>query len=376
MYPEKAKEKPAIGPLALKQPSRFYRPELDVLRFVAFFGVFLQHMLQLRFPLARDIGGLGLCLFFVLSSFLITELLRMEKEKTGTIAFRNFYIRRVLRIWPLQYLFLAFAFCVGLLVPRLYMWPTALGSMLVFSGNWYIGQHGMVAAGGFAFALWSISLEEQFYLVWPTLCRYLSKSALIAFCLMLLPVAALTITHILHRGVKTDVEIWTNSLVQFQMFGMGALLAIFLNGRIPRIPALVRCAILLCGAALFVASETVFHTRNPSFTAPGGFIGAYLCAGLASTFVLFGVLGLGVPRWLKPIVYLGKISYGLYVFHVMCITLYGFWFGKTLGSGQFAIKFIITFGSACLLASLSYRFIEAPFIRLKERFTVVHSRGA
>src|ERR1700748_1013740 len=111
--------------------------------------------------------------------------------------------------------------------------------MLVFAGNWYVGKQGFIAPG-MAFALWSISLEEQFYLVWPTLCRSLGKIALIAVCVLLVPLSAFTIAFLLHHGAKPNPELWTNSFVQFQMFGMGALLAIFLNGRIPKLAAPAR----------------------------------------------------------------------------------------------------------------------------------------
>jgi peptidoglycan/LPS O-acetylase OafA/YrhL len=109
---------------ALQRPSgarRFYNPALDGLRFFAFLGVFTLHALSRTVPISpagsqwsawetagRDVGMLGVDLFFVLSSYLITKLLLIEKDRTGTVDIRSFYVRRILRIWPLYFGFLIF----------------------------------------------------------------------------------------------------------------------------------------------------------------------------------------------------------------------------------------------------------------------------
>src|ERR1700722_6435581 len=84
---------------------RFYRPELDALRFFAFLGVLLHHgpKPQGFLTVVSDAGSFGLLMFFLLSAYLITELLFREREQTGTISWKHFFVRRALRIWPLYY---------------------------------------------------------------------------------------------------------------------------------------------------------------------------------------------------------------------------------------------------------------------------------
>jgi peptidoglycan/LPS O-acetylase OafA/YrhL len=117
------------APKAARRDSPLYRPELDVLRFFAFFCVFLTHgvsvnlnhgILEHHPSVGRVVtfldaaGSYGLPLFFFLSAFLITTLLLLEKQKTGEVHLRRFYLRRILRIWPLYFTFLLFSFALGM----------------------------------------------------------------------------------------------------------------------------------------------------------------------------------------------------------------------------------------------------------------------
>ncbi len=188
---------------------RFYRPELDIIRFLAFFGVFVSHSVPVRMRFLHQLssmGAMGMSLFFVLSSFLITELLRLEKQRTNTINISAFYIRRVLRIWPLYFLFIAFAVIIGSIWPEFNVPGRAIIAMLLLSGNWYVVLVGYLPK--LLVPLWSISLEEQFYLVWPTLCRRLGKVALIGISILLIPVGAITIHHLTLTGRDALTGIW------------------------------------------------------------------------------------------------------------------------------------------------------------------------
>jgi len=358
-----------------KRARSFYRPELDVLRFIAFLMVFLHHSVPPRRASVRqfaDVGGWGVCVFFVLSSFLITELLRKEKERTGTVAIRAFYVRRVLRIWPLQYFFLIFAYILGCYVPAFYAPGAAIASMMLFVGNWYTARHGYIA--GVASALWSISLEEQFYLLWPMLCRTFEKRIILMISLLLMPVAALAIVYLMGHGSSVNPGVWTNPFVQFQMFGYGAVLSLRLNGRTPFSGAGARSAALVGGMALFLIATLVFHAMQEGATTTGIVCG-YFCSAAASCLLLLGILGARIPPWMSPAVYLGKISYGLYVFHVLCLDLTNRWMGVAGQPAYLLLKILVALGSTGVLAALSYRFIESPFIRLKERFAIIQSRS-
>jgi peptidoglycan/LPS O-acetylase OafA/YrhL len=159
---------------------RFYRPELDVLRFLAFLLVFLCHTLprsgDLRvnhllkgfapiFYAASEACRFGLSLFFVLSAFLICELLLRELEVSGSVRVKQFYIRRILRIWPLYYFGLALGVVYVLLPGGDRAVIARVGWYVIFMGAWYVATlHSFTTP---ASVLWSVSVEEQFYLFVP-----------------------------------------------------------------------------------------------------------------------------------------------------------------------------------------------------------------
>jgi peptidoglycan/LPS O-acetylase OafA/YrhL len=119
--------------------TRFYRPELDALRFFAFLAVLLHHGPQGQHFLGiiHSAGGFGLSMFFLLSAYLITELLLRELEQTKTIAWGRFFIRRALRIWPLYYAALALAVVIARMQPSRYpVSRTAVEVMALFVANW------------------------------------------------------------------------------------------------------------------------------------------------------------------------------------------------------------------------------------------------
>jgi peptidoglycan/LPS O-acetylase OafA/YrhL len=119
--------------------TRFYRPELDALRFFAFLAVLVHHGPSSTgiFNLASHAGGFGLSMFFLLSAYLITELLFREREQTGTIAWRLFFTRRALRIWPLYYAALAAAFFIARIPPhRFWISRAGIAGMSFFMVNW------------------------------------------------------------------------------------------------------------------------------------------------------------------------------------------------------------------------------------------------
>jgi len=358
---------------------RYYRPELDVLRFLAFLIVFVHHAMYNFSPTVARVGAYGLSLFFVLSAFLITELLQREKRLTGTIKIRSFYIRRGLRIWPLYFSFLAGTVVLAWVVPT---YKAPLGMLVCFTfllGNTYIGQNGF--PNNPASYLWSISVEEQFYLFWPFLNRKCSPRTLAWIAFATLPVGSLTALTLWWLGASAAIGIWTNSLVEFQFFGYGVLLSLLLKGRIPRFAAPARVLLFVAGGCVWFAAARWSGINMQGREGPFGPMLGYHIVGMGCLAILLSLYGLD-ERWLpRPFVYLGKVSYGLYVFHELSLEIAErlvlrapAWTknGNHVFYGVEHATLGLTISIA--LAWASYRYFESPFLRLKEKFTVVRSR--
>ena len=368
--------------------SRYYRPELDVLRCLAFFLVLNHHTLPISFTQTsfrlsnalQESGAAGVCLFFTLSAFLITELLLREKEATGTIHIRAFYTRRILRIWPLYFL----AIALSLILPHLdYHFQADNGLIapyLLLVGNWAIVVHHVWPHSPMLNPLWSISVEEQFYLLWPALVLFRGARGIVAAALAVLPLAwALDLALPALHAAK-DPQLWCNSFNQFQFFALGALLALSTHRRQLRLHAAGRVAALAAAFGCLLLSAYPFHFLNPVLPLRfGQTLGGYLSLDAACLLLFAAFLGAQVPRLARPLIYLGKISYGLYVFHFVVRLVVGNILEKHLHAPeavQIAALYIVTAAVTILIASMSYHFFEKPFLRFKKRFTFVPSRGA
>jgi peptidoglycan/LPS O-acetylase OafA/YrhL len=353
----------------------FYRPELDVLRFGAFLAVFLHHGFPLAsaeyaawgvprtlaslFAAAARAGALGVDLFFALSAYLITELLLREQRTTGHFDIRAFYIRRILRIWPLYYFALLVSLpLLALAMPADTMSGAFLVAFLLFAGNWACAWWNLYPTA--LALLWSVSIEEQFYLVWPWLLRFCGK-LMPLWAVGMLIVATIT-RAILIAHHSSIAAIWTNTLARLDPIAGGALLALLLQGRIPKHTPRQRILWIACAcAALWIAGSVL---KDPGWI----WLATYPLAAAACVAILYGSFAESAPR--LP-VYLGKISYGLYVFHVAAIRLVQIAVPSLAGPGVLLLAFALTVAAA----SLSYRFLESPFLRLKKRFEQVSTRA-
>jgi peptidoglycan/LPS O-acetylase OafA/YrhL len=372
---------------------RYYRPELDALRFCAFLSVFLFHGMEYYIPDAFShmetyhlawAGQWGVPMFFLLSAFLIVELLLRESDGTGTVHLKAFYIRRILRIWPLYFFaFYSFAF-LDLFIPKVNphigtTWPY----FTFFLGNWYISQHGWIA--GPVDPLWSISVEEQFYLFIPIIIAIGGRRALRIASVIVLVVAYWAIYRYARLTWTVDNGEWTNSLVMFQFFAGGALLAMTLRGRVPQWKWATRLSAFAAGLTCWIVAQTVFGVRGwePFTTVAQAFTGWPLVL-IGCVLFLLSFLGITENRIPKWIAYLGRISFGLYVYHsliYMLIFRYAaphIW-GIQQPNSPWHLPTVWAL-IACVLAIsisiayLSYNLLEKPFLRIKERFAIVPSR--
>lgn len=334
-------------------------------------GVLANHpAFGLSIDFARRAGASGLPLFFFLSAFLITTLLVLEKQKTGKVHIGSFYTRRILRIWPLYFAFISIIFVAGLFFIPFYFNSHSLLSYFLLSANWYI-----IVAGIPPIAinfLWSISVEEQFYLVWPTLVRNLGLRGIRNFCVAL-GILSIASTAMLAHTRAPGLHLWFNTLVQMIFFAGGGLMALRMGLRRQEKNVWKGLGGVLSGIFFWVVAEAIAgpHTLFASMR-PIHAVGFYVfdCMGCAA--LLWGFLFLP-SRWMRPqLVYLGRISYGLYVFQGISLYVGERWLSRPLKGGLWVLG---SLAMTMLLAIPSYEFFEKPFLRLKSRFEFIHSRS-
>ncbi|MGJ1446069.1 acyltransferase family protein [Sphingobacterium spiritivorum] len=374
--------------------NRYYKPELDVLRFFAFLSVFFVHRLDLA-PIDPEkyywgyhfslVGNYGVPLFFFLSAFLITELLIREQQQFVQINVRSFYMRRILRIWPLYF---TFFFGMVLLTSTTNHFgtkipPDAQLAFTLFSGNWYITFNEWQSYC--INPLWSVSVEEQLYILLPVVLfftgiRGLRISSYVAFI-----GAYVTIVYYALQPTEGFNGQWTNSFVQFQFFAAGILLSVYLKGWQPDWGFIPRIGLFIAGYACWLTASMACKVTAdaPHLTTVWESITGWLLILTGVMCFFFSLYGASPRFMLKPFVYLGRISYGMYVFH---ITVYWIiytifkeeltFFSEKMGLLEWKnnVGAIFAFIVTVAIATLSYGFFEKPFLRLKKKFTFIPSR--
>jgi len=369
-------------PVLAARRRRFYQPELDGLRFYAFLGVFVCHTLpfdgalyrrfQLPLPwlwgaVAKS-GAAGVDLFFALSAFLITSLLLREREETEAISLRRFYLRRILRIWPVYFLLIAVGVVLAHTVAGQRLPWYYVAGYLLFAGNWVHAVCG--GPESVCSPLWTVSIEEQFYLIWPLLMQLLRRRGMIVAAVITFLLATLSRAGFMLAGWSGGF-IYYGSISRCDSLALGILLALFAD-RLPRLTRATRCLLVVSGLAGWVVSSAWLNEQ------PGpvdmrmvlGRLVVAISAGAILYSCLYSNSRLVRGSW---VVELGKISYGLYVWHLTAILIVVKLFHPSWGWQLLAVKglgFVMT----VMLALASYRWIESPFLRLKDKFATVLSR--
>jgi peptidoglycan/LPS O-acetylase OafA/YrhL len=355
-------------PRAAAGPGR-HLVQLDGLRALAVLFVCWHHWMPRRYHLGLHWGAIGVDLFFVLSGFLITGILlecrRLVESGAQGVGFtaRRFYARRFLRIFPLYYAVLALA-SVALTLD-----PWILVSLWTYTFNLYGGYRGMLS-GSLVSHFWSLAVEEQFYLVWPWVILLAPRRRLVVVVAGTIALGPLSRLALFWAGAPFDtLRMATTSCLD--LLGAGALFALLADGR--GLEALRRGRTLAvvggAGAVLFawgtaiqlqegargaasVLDVLVVYSRWPLF--------AWLVVAAAS-----GIRG-AAGRFLawKPLAYLGKISYGVYVFHAFALAL------DRLGLARFhpLLRLPVYLAFTLAVSALSWHLFEARINALKERF--------
>ena len=359
-----------MGPRA--QPARVL--ELDGLRALAVSGVIAFHY-SLGRPWANRLAGLGwvgVDLFFVLSGYLITTILL--HSRTRPRYFRTFYARRTLRIFPIYFLLLALyvsaARIAGGPQPAAYwaMHAGFLSSTVEFFRSWRVAAPGFVLAG--VTVLWSLSIEEQFYLLWAPVVRWMRPAGL-WLALAAAMGGAPALRWAVHTRYFPEYRFFP---ARFDSLAWGAALALALHTwPRQRIERGLRAAGLTAVAALAVlAAFTGLHRANLAFAGLGY---SALAMGFAAV-VGWTVTRAGGTSWaarllrLRPTCWLGRVSYAVYLVHYPMLLLVG----RTLGIGPHAgaVAMLgqeaLALGAALLLAGASWRYLESPILHFKDRW--------
>jgi len=332
---------------------RRYIPELDGLRAFAILGVLMTHCnFGFRIPwleMVRKWGWGGVDLFFVISGYLITSILLGSRERPHY--FRNFYVRRGLRIWPLYYLLLIFIFAVSPHLPwafakqdvdlRLYPWPYyAL----------YIQNLVLKNLGSFALVVtWSLCVEEQFYLVWPVAVRWCSRCKLEIGLIAVILLEPLLRYYLKHSGGNANYGFIT--YCRLDSLAAGALIVFRPQWMKHGWVALPLAAWLLAHNEWVL----VYSALAIGFASIVRYVVATPNRFLAST----------------PVSFVGKISYGIYILHPVLFSLFwGTWFNWGTVNVRHAnlIRMTAQIVLPILGATLTWYLIERPILGLKKYF--------
>ncbi len=378
---------PGPGRTAILAASeRFYQPELDALRFFAFFGVFVfhaapherafydaahvPHCLSNFLISAFGAGAYGVDLFFALSAYLITSLLLREREKVGEVDIGGFYLRRILRIWPLYLSFLLFAAIVGWAFPSQRIEARYLLGFALLAGNWVYVFSGLPHS--FVIPLWTVSIEEQFYLTWPLIVRRATAAwlATAAGGLLLL-------SHLLRGWMSWSGSPATwmeySTFARIDPIALGVLLALFV-GKVPALSRTARSLLLLLGVSGMIGAYALSALDSEITRSSWQLAVSHSITAVSSLAILVSFLG-AANRFLRSamLTYLGKISYGLYVVHEFA-HLVAKQIIPAATPARVLFQSAVALALTIALAAASYRWLESPFLRLKERFARVQSR--
>lgn len=345
-----------------------YRPELDGLRGISILLVYLHHI---YYPLMPR-GFFGVDIFFVLSGFLITSLLVQEWSREGSISLKDFYIRRVLRLMPALFLLILIIGGFALIFNKR---PTetyqGIWLSLSYASNWlyafgYFSPHNPLGI------TWSLAIEEQFYLIWPLLFTLVLRFKLgrrwILYILTLLIALIPLHRNILEEQGASIFRLYYASDTRADTLLIGCLVGLLISWNL--LPHDRRFEILmrsLAAVAVIFLGYLVGTTSWTYFTLCRW--GGHTLVAISIALILAVVItsppkfALSVLRF-APLVWIGRISYGLYLWHWPAR-----WFiypknGLPSSAGQLLTVVVLSLS----LTTLSYYFVEKPFLRWKKRF--------
>ncbi|WP_411816050.1 acyltransferase family protein [Hyphococcus sp. DH-69] len=349
--------------------ARSYFPGLDGVRAIAIIAVVWHHCVRADFLPIMSRGFAGVDLFFVLSGFLIATLLIREKAKSGAISLRNFWARRFLRLMPAYYLLLFSLLAAYMLLkpndPNAQRFIEGFHIYALYLSNWYNpGTNNMGIT-------WSLSTEEQFYLVWPLIESFAAPFFRLGFWIF-----AIFINQLINFGIfDTTIQ---------NIFGPGAHEKEILESTFTPILFGVALAHILDNPKYYEwVRRTVGFKYAPIATL--GFLIALMNIPASDISGLFRLaMHLGMTAWIaaiviqpqseltrtlewRPIALIGAISYGMYLYHMWCIHIVRVLIDK-VGLSQNWLQFPLSLALTTLVAAGSYYLYEKRFLNWRKKF--------
>jgi peptidoglycan/LPS O-acetylase OafA/YrhL len=367
---------------------------LDGVRAIAVILVFCTHYIGYRI---HSVGWTGVNIFFVLSGFLITGVLFDNRDELHR--FRNFYVRRTLRIFPLFYFAWLLVFIAGLFLqaqwhPIQILWPLYLGNYARFiAGSQGIETfatlrppHLPIVFGHF----WSLAVEEQFYLLWPLIVFYLrERKLLIRFCIavvMLVPVLRVILWATVSKNLLSMMFLDMLTPTQCDAFLMGGLIALWIRGEEKDRLLRNSTRVFAVSFGLFAVACVLNYNPHLHDVLPNtGWMSTYgftLVDCSAAGLILCAVRERSLTfrltsSWALRII--GKYSYGIYVYHALLENYLQYYVWPANHSWPMRVYVIhgilssfLYFLIVFVISACSYHFVELPFLRLKDRFAVRH----
>lgn len=347
-------------------PRTTVRPEIQALRAVAVGAVVLHH----GWPAVAPAGYMGVDVFFVVSGYLITALLLREVARTGRISLGDFYLRRARRILPAAVaVLLAVSAATLAVVPQQDWadWFRQIVASALYYENWQLAADSQVPARADLAStpvqhFWSLSVEEQFYLVWPLLlilgvlvARRRGRSVVTPLLVVLGVVTAASFAHSMVLTAADHNLAYFSTIARTWEFGAGGLLAVLAASPMAGRERL-RSAVSWAGLALIVVPIVTFRD-------PQGFPGPWALLPVVGTLAVIWA-GMPATRWstarlagLAPVQWMGDVSYSLYLWHWPIFMFTPFLIGMPSPAWVMALLVVLSL----LVAGLSKRLIEDPF---------------
>ncbi len=354
--------------------NKVYFPNLNPLRFIAALLVFIHHTEQIKeygglpnyfnTQLVYNIGKLSVILFFTLSGFLITYLLLVEEQKTNKISIKEFYIRRILKIWPLYFfvIFLAFFLFPSLIKVPGYVIPSFTNNLLLhvlFLPNLALVLYGIVPM---ASQTWTVGTEEQFYLFWPWIFKArLNKYAAFLFVILGYLLVRYGLPFLSQSTYTTKfLEFW--DLFNVDCMAIGGLFALILFEQRKKMLNFLYNKYFQWFIYILTPALMFFPANYEVFAVLFSIIILNLASNPNTVITLD----------IKPLNYLGKISYGIYMYHIAMIVFVAKGL-ESIGLARSIFIYPLSLLATFAVAAVSFTYFEGRFIRLKQRFTKIVS---